>query len=170
MSIKIGEVRCNIQQSNSIVGKIISKSTINKFRNGEGQLFSMDIEDNSGKIRMVFFNELANKFYSFIQVSFLQIFIKIVTSIDCTNIVGYLFQFSKWYTIDGFRFVTARGNANLYEIHCTENTKISILDKKEVVAYAAFEAIDKMDVNEITSRIYISKCVNYLLNLCAKFF
>lgn len=71
MSIKIGEVRCNIQQSNSIVGKIISKSTINKFRNGEGQLFSMDIEDNSGKIRMVFFNELANKFYSFIQVSFL---------------------------------------------------------------------------------------------------
>lgn len=70
MSIKIEQFRCSTEQSESIVLKVISKSTVNKFRKGEGKLFSMDVKDETGTSRMVFFNQFADKFFYFLQVSF----------------------------------------------------------------------------------------------------
>lgn len=41
---------------------------MNPFRNGSGTLFSIEIHDETAKIRMVFFNEEAKKHFDSIEV------------------------------------------------------------------------------------------------------
>lgn len=66
--IKISDIRCNIDKC-AFIGKIVSKSKINQFRSGNGHLFSIDLDDKSNQIRMIFFNEMADKHYNAIDVS-----------------------------------------------------------------------------------------------------
>lgn len=66
--IKISEIRCNIDKC-ELIGKVVSKSQINKFRNGKGHLFSIDLDDKSNHVRMIFFNEMADKHFATIDVS-----------------------------------------------------------------------------------------------------
>lgn len=67
-TLKLNELRCN--SAGKVVAKIKTKSKIHSFRNGNGTLFSMDIEDDLGdRIRMVFFNDLASKHEDTIEVS-----------------------------------------------------------------------------------------------------
>lgn len=54
-TIKISDIRCD-SGVNTIIGKIKAKSKMNSFRNGTGTLFSIEIYDETAKIRMVFFN------------------------------------------------------------------------------------------------------------------
>lgn len=67
MAQKIENIR--ITTTFAVIAKVKSKSNLNKFRNGKGQLFSIDFADDSGAIRMVFFNDLATKFFDKIEVS-----------------------------------------------------------------------------------------------------
>lgn len=67
--IKISEIRCNIDKC-ALIGKVVSKSKINKFLTGTGHLFSIDLADKSNQVRMIFFNEMANKHFDAIDVSY----------------------------------------------------------------------------------------------------
>lgn len=67
--VNISELRCSSSENTIISGKIKSKSMLNKFRKGNGCLFSIDMDDDSAKIRMVFFNDLAQKHFQSIEVS-----------------------------------------------------------------------------------------------------
>lgn len=67
--LKIAEISCS-SENPAITGKIVRKSKINKFRFGNGELFSIGINDESSQIRMVFFNELARQHFKKIEVSY----------------------------------------------------------------------------------------------------
>lgn len=67
-AINISEIRCS-NDLNKIIGKVELKSNLNKFRSGNGELFSIELNDGTGKIRMVFFNQCAQKFFDLIEVS-----------------------------------------------------------------------------------------------------
>lgn len=63
-----------------IKARVTAKSAIRTWSNakGEGKLFSMDLMDESGQIRVTAFRDLVDKFYDMIEVSFflnLRIFI-----------------------------------------------------------------------------------------------
>lgn len=66
--IKINDISCNSGKK-SVSAQIKSKSKLNSFRSGNGTLFSIELHDESAKIRMVFFNDLAKKHFNSIQVS-----------------------------------------------------------------------------------------------------
>ena len=55
-NIKICDIRSNVG-SNVVIGRIVQKSGLNMFLSGKGQLFSIEFQDSSGEIRMVFFND-----------------------------------------------------------------------------------------------------------------
>lgn len=65
--LKIAEISCS-SENPAITGKIVRKSNINKFRFGHGELFSIEINDESTQIRMVFFNEFARQHFEKIEV------------------------------------------------------------------------------------------------------
>lgn len=67
--LKISEISCS-SENPAITGKIVRKSNINKFRSGNGELFSIEIDDESSQIRMVFFNELAQQHFKQIEVRY----------------------------------------------------------------------------------------------------
>lgn len=54
-----------------IKARVTNKSQIRKWSNsrGEGQLFSMDLVDESGEIRCAAFRDLVDKFYEMIEVN-----------------------------------------------------------------------------------------------------
>lgn len=82
MSIKISELRCQMN-SIEITAKVNYKSNVNKFKSGNGQLFSVNLEDDSASIRMVFFNDLALKFFEKLNV--------------CRNFMNYYNLYIRFY-------------------------------------------------------------------------
>lgn len=64
---KLSQLRLNGQFV--ITVKVLKKSVKYPFKNGNGQLFSVLLADNSGYIDMKFFNRLVDVFYDEIEVS-----------------------------------------------------------------------------------------------------
>lgn len=76
-TIKISDNRCSTN-AGIVTGIVKSKSNILAFKNGNGSLFSIELVDDSSKISMGFFNDLAQKHFPSIEVSELTHFINVI--------------------------------------------------------------------------------------------
>lgn len=67
MSSKIKDLKMNLKTA-SITAAVTMKSELRAFKSGKGKLFEIELFDGES-VRMVFFNELADKFFNVIEVS-----------------------------------------------------------------------------------------------------
>lgn len=117
----------------TIKGRIVLKSDIKKFSNkrGEGKLFSFEIADESGQIKVVAFSEVVDIFYPIIEVG-------------------------KAYTIKKGQVKMSNkqfsSNNNDYEIHIDQTSEIDIVSDNETPQFF-FNFVKIRDISPATSTV-----------------